>query len=137
MLYVSNSFLIMLCCLSNISHCWNIKSTFLDTYDNLILHSNGPKLWPIVDSEPILPPCVRRSAGRPKKLRRKNTDEVPSALGTRLAKRNQDTFRCKRCKELGHNQRTCKAKTAAERMIPPGRNKVKISTTCLWCIFVI
>jgi hypothetical protein len=131
----------MLCCLSDMSHCWNRKSTFLDTYENLILPSNGPKLWPIVDTEPILPPYVRRSAGRPKKLRRKNNDEVPSASGTRLAKRNQDTVRCKRCKELGHNQRTCKGKTAAERMIPAGGNKVKRSCKQLRglsvCIFVV
>jgi len=51
------------------------KSTFLDTYDNLILPSNGPKLWPQVDLPPILPPYVRRAPGRPKKLRKKGNDE--------------------------------------------------------------
>jgi hypothetical protein len=31
---------------------------------------------------------------------------------------------CKRCKELGHNTRSCKGKRAAERSIPKGGNKV-------------
>ncbi|WJX77134.1 hypothetical protein P8452_60469 [Trifolium repens] len=30
---------------------------------------------------------------------------------------------CKRCKELGHNTRSCKGKRAAERSIPKGGNK--------------
>jgi hypothetical protein len=32
--------------------------------------------------------------------------------------------RCRRCKELGHNTRTCGGKTGANRRIPPGGNKV-------------
>jgi len=43
--------------------------------------------------------------------------------------------RCKRCKGLGHNQRTCKGKTVAERMIPPGGNKVKRWGWCL-CLYI-
>lgn len=98
------------------------KQTFLDTYANIILPSNGPKLWPIVDFPPILPPYVRRAPGRPKNLRNKTNDEPKSTAGKR--KRNQQTVRCKRCGELGHNLRTCKGKTAGDMIIPVGGNKV-------------
>lgn len=100
---------------------WYRKQTFLDTYNNIILPSNGPKLWPQVDTPPILPPYMRRAPGRPKKARRKENDEPKST--SRKGKRNQETVRCKRCKELGHNIRTCGGKTGADRSIPPGGNK--------------
>ena len=98
------------------------KQKFRDTYDNLILPSNGPKLCPEVNVEPILPPKARRVPGRPKKPRRKENDEPKSTR--KKGKRNQETVRCTRCKELGHNQRTCGGKTGVDRRIPPGGNKV-------------
>ena len=98
------------------------KQKFLDTYDNLILPSNGPKLWPEVNAEPILSPKARRAPGRSKKARRKENDEPKST--SKKGKRNQETVRCTRCKELGHNQRTCGGKTGADRRIPPEGNKV-------------
>jgi len=85
--------------------------------------SNEPKLWPKVVGEPIIPPYMRRAPGRPKKLRRKANDE-PKTSGK--PKRNQETVRCGTCKELGHNTRTCKGKTAADRSLPMGGNKVNI-----------
>ncbi|XP_045797177.1 uncharacterized protein LOC123891368 isoform X2 [Trifolium pratense] len=94
------------------------KTTFLDTYNNIIRPSNGPKGWPNVDATPISPPYVRRAPGRPKKLRRKANDEPRGSK-----KRNQNTVTCTRCKTLGHNKRSCKGKTTADRMIPKGGNK--------------
>jgi hypothetical protein len=70
------------------------KTTFLDTYNNLIRPSNGPKGWPILDDTPIAPPNVRRELRRPKKLIRKANDEPKSS--TRM-KRNQHIVTCKRC----------------------------------------
>jgi hypothetical protein len=130
----------MFCLVYFIKHITNIlqlmlkiyrKSTFLDTYDNLILPSNGPKLWPQVDLPPILPPYVRRAPGRPKKLRKKGNDEKvknsqAGASGSNSApKRNQNTIKCGRCHQLGHNARTCYGKQAGDRMIAAGGNQVQ------------
>jgi hypothetical protein len=72
----------------------------------------------------ILPPRVRRTPGRPKKLRRKDNDRPKSYR--KKGKRNQETVRCIRCKEIGHNMRTYKGKTAVDRSIRPGGNKVML-----------
>jgi len=74
------------------------KQTFLDTYANLILPSNGPKLWQEVDTPPVLPPTLRRAPRRPKKLRRKDNDEPKS--NSSKGKKNQEVVRCIRCKGL-------------------------------------
>jgi len=95
----------------------------------LILPSNGPKLWPEVDTDLILPPPARRVPGRPKKARRKENDEPKS--GSNKGKRNQETVKCRRCKELGHNSRTCGGKTRADRSIPPGGNKIILLSSFL------
>ncbi|PNY10913.1 hypothetical protein L195_g007507 [Trifolium pratense] len=62
------------------------KTTFLDTSNNLIRPSNGPKGWPIVDATQIAPPYVRRAPGRPKKLRR--TSNNCAATGPRGLKKS-------------------------------------------------
>ena len=51
------------------------KSQCLVTYSHIVLPSNGRKLWPDTNTEHINPPAMRRSAGRPKKLRKKSNDE--------------------------------------------------------------
>jgi len=57
------------------------KSQSLATYSHIVLPSNGPKLWPVTNTEHINPPAMRRSAGRPKKLRKKSNDEPPVRSG--------------------------------------------------------
>lgn len=99
------------------------KSTFLATYSYLIMPSNGPMLWPITESDPIHPPRMRRAPGRPKKLRYKSNDDPrdPNRLPRLLP-----TVKCQKCGVLGHNIRSCKGKTKADRVIPVGGNKVII-----------
>ncbi|GAU17195.1 hypothetical protein TSUD_178250 [Trifolium subterraneum] len=70
-----------------VSSCYR-KSTTLATYSHIILPTNGPQLWPLLEPEPIKPPYMRRSIGRPKKNRNKRNDEprnpniVPRTLPT-------------------------------------------------------
>lgn len=52
------------------------KETFLNIYRHIILPCNGPKLWPVIDADPINPPYMRRAPRRPKKQRRKTDYEA-------------------------------------------------------------
>jgi hypothetical protein len=73
---------------------------------------------------PIQPPYVRRAQGRPKKARRKANDEA----NPKKMKRVTMTVTCNnRCGGERHNKRSCKGKTAADRLIPKGGNKVSFS----------
>ncbi|WJX84467.1 hypothetical protein P8452_67043 [Trifolium repens] len=42
-------------------------------------------------------------------------------------KKAPGTVTCDRCKGVGHNKRSCKGKTAADRLIPKGGNKSNAS----------
>lgn len=87
-----------------------------------MLPSNGPRLWPATNVEMINPPVMRRAPGRPKKKRNRANDEpTPS----NVLPRNLTTVKCKRCGTLGHNSRTCKGKTVADRKLAKGSNKAK------------
>jgi hypothetical protein len=94
----------------------------------------GPKLWPNVQGLPIQPPYVRRAPGRPKKARRKANDEP----NPKRMKKAPGTVTCDRCKGVGHNKRSSKGKTPADRLIPKGGNKViyvctKFDKICYVC----
>ncbi|KAI5400356.1 hypothetical protein KIW84_065298 [Lathyrus oleraceus] len=43
------------------------KSTFMDTYSNIMYPANGPQLWPVDDPNTMAPPAMRRAISRPKK----------------------------------------------------------------------
>ena len=68
---------------------------------------------------------MRRAAGRPKTDRSKKNDEPKDPNRLRLRKHNKH-IKCTRCGDFGHNKRTCIGKTAADRAIPVGGNKVRI-----------
>ncbi|XP_021735144.1 uncharacterized protein LOC110701831 [Chenopodium quinoa] len=59
-----------------------------------------PSHWPSVNLPEILPPMVKRSAGRPKKQRKRGLNKA------RKGKRHS-TVKCSLCGELGHNMLTC------------------------------
>jgi len=92
-----------------------------------VLPSNGPKLWPVTNTEHINPPAMRRSAGRPKKLMKKSNDELvrnENAAGHGgVLPRQLKTVKCMKCNKYGHNSRTCKGKSAADRQLSKGANK--------------
>lgn len=109
------------------------KTTVLATYSHIIMPTNGPDLWPTDVNQPINPPVMRRSIGRPKKNRNKSSDE-PRYQNT--LPRNLQTVTCKKCGIMGHNVRTCKGKRAAERTIPKGGSK-KIKKTAKQAVEVV
>ncbi|MFQ6660229.1 hypothetical protein Gotur_028829 [Gossypium turneri] len=71
---------------------WYTKQTQLDIYSNFIRLVKGPKQWVSFSNIlPILPPTLRRSPGRPTKVRRKEPDEpqTTESLSKRGVKRHK------------------------------------------------
>ncbi|XP_058784986.1 uncharacterized protein LOC131659882 [Vicia villosa] len=96
------------------------RSTVMATYSYIIMPTNGPQLWSTNVTQPINPPVMRRSIGRPKKNRNKSNDEPRNR---NILPISLQTVKCKKCGSFGHNKRTCKGKRVAERAIPKGGNK--------------
>jgi hypothetical protein len=75
------------------------------TYQFFIKPTNSQEFW---EKTPYLkpsPPNVKRSAGRPKKNRRKDGNEC-DVIGGKL-KRSYNVWTCSICKQEGHNSRGC------------------------------
>ncbi|KAI5392852.1 hypothetical protein KIW84_060135 [Lathyrus oleraceus] len=113
-------------CCHVIACIWNIKkqpkSTFMDTYSNIMYPTNGPQLWPIDDLNTMTPSVMRRATGRLKKHRNNMNDEPtnPHILQTRFS-----TVTYAKCGAMRHNKRSCKGKKAAGKAIPKDGNKSK------------
>ncbi|GFZ04651.1 hypothetical protein Acr_17g0002230 [Actinidia rufa] len=56
------------------------------------------------DYDKIMPPHIRKRAGMPKKNRKKADDEPNNPI---RVKKHYTSLRCDKCKEVGHNSRTC------------------------------
>jgi hypothetical protein len=80
------------------------RSKYIECYSFGVSPINGMEMWPEVDIEEPLPPHYKRGAGRPKKLRIREVDE----LGTRM-RRPGVSYRCTKCDKFGHNYRRCKS----------------------------
>ncbi|XP_063946796.1 uncharacterized protein LOC135151676 [Daucus carota subsp. sativus] len=93
---------------SFIDECFK-KATYLKSYTNLLCPMKGSKEWPVANQVKLLPPKDRRMPGRPKKHRRRETDEVGS--GCKLSKKGI-VMKCSRCLMIGHNKATCKTSEA-------------------------
>nr|XP_027067869.1 uncharacterized protein LOC113693526 [Coffea arabica] len=87
---------------------------YLKTYAfmiNPILHMNR---WPPMEDVTlavVLPPPLRRRAGRPRRNRRRAPDEGASAS----QHKRSISFRCSKCGAFGHNRRTCQGAPIAEK----------------------
>ncbi|KAF7129371.1 hypothetical protein RHSIM_Rhsim10G0030500 [Rhododendron simsii] len=68
-------------------------------------------MWPKTGVIGPLPPNVKIQVGRPKKLRKRGSDEPQT--DTKLKRRNTTTT-CAQCGNLGHNKRTCKGQPVIE-----------------------
>lgn len=88
-------------------------------------------MWLEVQTLPLNPPFVRRAPDRPKKQRIKTNDDPKDTNTLRM---HHNTVKCKRCGEYGHNNITCKGKTAADMTIPTGGNQVSCVFLSLWVI---
>ncbi|KAF7130221.1 hypothetical protein RHSIM_Rhsim10G0132100 [Rhododendron simsii] len=98
--------------------------TFVRTYSHRIKPIPDKSLWPQTQCDPIMPPPLRVSIGRPKKARRKGEDEPNNSFKTR---KHSTTTMCRQCGQFGHNARfgggvpPCKPKESGSGSV--GRRK--------------
>ena len=81
------------------------KEFYIRAYNEVIHPIPDVKFWPPIEVNPskVLPPVLRRKAGRPRKARRREQGEAP-AVGQ--GKRSS-TLKCSLCQQFGHNKRAC------------------------------
>ncbi|CAL1381384.1 unnamed protein product [Linum trigynum] len=93
---------------------WYSVAKYSATYSNTMPGMDGPRQWVPVNLDPIQPPPFRAMPGRPKKKRRLSVDEIlqkDKKNPHKLSRVNRIIF-CSKCKQSGHNSRTCPTKNA-------------------------
>lgn len=83
------------------------KELFLQLYAHVLFPINGSALWPKSGNIELDPPLSCVQPGRPKKIRRKDINEVRVVKGVHKMRRVV-VIHCKKCGHSGHNSKTCK-----------------------------
>lgn len=91
--------------------CYKV-TTYLSCYGNGLGPINGREMWPTTDHPVILPPDVKKRAGRPKKARRREPEEQEPVDPTRVGRKGVK-MTCGKCGQVGHNRRSCKGDPSA------------------------
>ncbi|KEH38128.1 hypothetical protein MTR_2g461790 [Medicago truncatula] len=81
------------------------KERYAACYNSVIYPANGQCLWEKTAYADLQPPPIKRQAGRPKKKRNRDANEM---LDANQMKRAKWGIKCSRCKHSGHNKSTCK-----------------------------
>jgi hypothetical protein len=108
--------------------------TYKKAYAPSIHPMPGPDEWPKVTVDTILPPLVRAQPGRPKKARRKETDEPEHPY--KVTRQGYDV-RCGNCGLIGHNVRSCHEPLRPNRQInrkKPSKKKRTVRTSHLYML---
>ena len=90
--------------------------TWEKQYSYTINPCNGPNMWTKHPSPyTIIPPKIKPQIGRPPKKRRRSAEEISTKKMTANGKlsRAGKTVTCLKCKQTGHNKRTCKQPSAS------------------------
>ncbi|KAF7140647.1 hypothetical protein RHSIM_Rhsim06G0119600 [Rhododendron simsii] len=101
-------------------HSYYSKEMYLRAHGSMIHPILDHSMWTIVPGDPLDSPPLRRLSGRPRKARKRAANEP--AAGTSQSKRSQ-TVKCMRCKEFGHNKRTCQGGPIRGRGGPTNRGR--------------
>ncbi|XP_071901078.1 uncharacterized protein [Coffea arabica] len=93
---------------------WYTVETYLKCYEGAICPMNGEGNWEKTDVDGPKPPLYGKTAGRPKKQRRRTADEDQQEKEKKAKKMSRvgQVIRCKYCLQKGHNVRSCKLKKA-------------------------
>ncbi|CAL8989236.1 unnamed protein product [Prunus brigantina] len=65
-----------------------LKTTYLKTYENLILPMNGMDMWDKSDFPPCLPPSYSKQPGRPRKCRNKEQEKHKGKMKMKMRATN-------------------------------------------------
>ncbi|XP_019186673.1 PREDICTED: uncharacterized protein LOC109181378 [Ipomoea nil] len=104
-----------------IDQCYS-KEVYKRIYSHTIQPLNGEISWPRTNCEEILAPLPRRMTGRPKKKRTREPTEPPIGKISRQGR----VMTCSICKQKGHQNRVCPAKSS---MPPTALASVAASTS--------
>ncbi|KAL7209671.1 hypothetical protein ACSBR1_031265 [Camellia fascicularis] len=110
----------------NFVHPYYSKQKYLMANSGIIHPISDHTMWTLIDEEPLQPPPLKRLVERPKNSRKRASHEPP--VGTSQAKRSF-SLKCSRCKEFGHNKRTCQkgpARGGKGGIISSGRGKDRV-----------
>lgn len=80
---------------------WYSVVTYKQSYGHCIKSIPDQEQWPEIDMPNILPPPMKRAAGRPARNRRREEGEKDKC-------KRSKTVQCRNCKSFGNNARTCK-----------------------------
>ena len=84
------------------------KETYRKAYTPTIQPMSGPNMWKKSDATPPLPPKERNMPGRPKKMRRKEPEEIIDANSSnKKLRKTYVVITCSLCKGEGHNAAGC------------------------------
>ncbi|XP_050236339.1 uncharacterized protein LOC126686344 [Mercurialis annua] len=108
--------------LTGIHPCYS-KETYLASYSFVMQPLKGKQMWPRTGREPLIPPQVLKSAGRPKIARRRDREE-PKPSG-KLSKAGF-VMSCSYCHSKGHNVRGCSKKKKGIHVPPMEKGKTMV-----------
>ncbi|XP_035841425.1 uncharacterized protein LOC110919766 [Helianthus annuus] len=91
-------------------------------YSHKINPLNGRALWTKIKLPTIItPPKHHNQVGRPEKLRKRSTAKIEDMTQSGNLTKKHTQGACSKCKQIGHNSRTCKGKsTTAGTVVKAG-----------------
>ncbi len=95
------------------------KEMYLNAYEPIVYHVPSEEHWVKTNMEKIEPPKYRVPPGRPKKVRMRGTDEPKNQNRIR---KGGITMQCSRCRNVGHNTRTCPVQKRQDAIRKAQRN---------------
>ncbi|KAK1571114.1 hypothetical protein Q3G72_012103 [Acer saccharum] len=106
------------------------KSAFLTSYSSMISPIPDFCVWVDMEAATVDPPLIKNKPGRPKLVRKRELHEKPKAS-------RSGSVICTKCRNPGHNKRTCKAVITSESNKKDCKGCEQVVNQCTsrsWCL---